>query len=151
LPSGVSVFPANRQANGENQMHSPNKPNGHRAQVVDLNTRLCPVCHEPFRRNLTGRAKRFCSDACRDSARRDKKAVQRFKNDARYPYGGEPRNDAKSACGPRGNFQKMAVDPLTFTVRDGSSISRSAAGISGTKSSRSMASDPLSLKSDRLR
>lgn len=92
-------------------MHSPNKPNGHRAQVVDLNTRLCPVCHEPFRRNLTGRAKRFCSDACRDSARRDKKAVQRFKNDARYPYGGEPRNDAKSACGPRGNFQKNGGRP----------------------------------------
>ena len=63
------------------------------------NANTCQRCGEAFARCLTGRPKRFCSDACRDSARRDRKVVQRFKNGARYPYSGEPRNDAKSACG----------------------------------------------------
>ena len=68
------------------------------------NANTCEHCGGAFARCLTGRPKRFCSDACRDSARRDRNAVQRFKNGARYTHSGEPRNDEKSACGTASNF-----------------------------------------------
>lgn len=78
-----------------------------RAQVADPRThRRCPKCGKPIKRNVRGRQKKFCSYYCRDQARRlqhfagpsHRKPVQRFKNGARYPYEGLPRNDAKNPC-----------------------------------------------------
>ena len=85
-------------------MHSPNRPNGRHAQ-------RCGSCGKEFARNLTGRRKKFCNDNCRDQARRHRKAVQRLKNGAHYPYSVEPRNDAKSACGPRGKLPENGGRP----------------------------------------
>jgi hypothetical protein len=62
------------------------KQNGHRAQ-------RCDGCDKPFTRNLRGRRKRFCSDACRLEAHRTKK-ISLLGHAA-----GLQRNDAKSACG----------------------------------------------------
>jgi hypothetical protein len=53
----------------------------------------CPICGEPFTRNTSGRRKRFCSDRCRDEARR----ARNFSVLGRCR--GEPRNRAKSPCG----------------------------------------------------
>jgi hypothetical protein len=72
-------------------MHFSNSQNGRGAQ--------CGTCGKPITRNLQGRPKRFCSTHCRNQARSARKAIQRFKNGARYPHSGEPRNDSKGACG----------------------------------------------------
>jgi hypothetical protein len=56
----------------------------------------CPVCGVPFTRSLVGRRKRFCSDRCRDEARRA------FNFSVLGRCRGEPRNDAKGACAARG-------------------------------------------------
>jgi hypothetical protein len=71
----------------------------------------CPVCGESYVRNRTGRHRKFCSDQCRDRARPDRKLAGALKNGAHYPYSAEPRNDAKSPCGPRTNFQKNGGRP----------------------------------------
>ena len=74
-----------------------NKPNtnGHRLQQ-------CDACGQPFARNLAGRQKKFCSDACRDKARR---AINFSVSGRTRP---EPRNDSRSACGTGANFGRNA-------------------------------------------
>ncbi len=59
----------------------------------------CPICAAPLSRKLIGRRKKFCSDRCRDQARRLREtAVQRLKKGARYPCSRVPRNDERNAC-----------------------------------------------------
>jgi hypothetical protein len=68
----------------------PHNQNGHHAQQ-------CDACGKPLARNLKGRRKRFCSDACRDSARR-------ANNFAVLGCRREPRNDSKTPCGTAASF-----------------------------------------------
>jgi hypothetical protein len=70
-------------------MLGTNKPPTPRAQV----SWPCPVCGEPFTRSLAGRKRKFCSDACRQEARR----TISFSVLSHCP--GLSRNDAKSDCG----------------------------------------------------
>lgn len=64
-----------------------------------MKTAICAACGRNIIARHTGRKRRFCSDRCRDQARRtrfvarlDKKGVQRFKKGGRYPHSGVPRN-----------------------------------------------------------
>jgi hypothetical protein len=73
-------------------VRSPDKPNGLRAQDALCNAGRYGVCAELFARNLIGRRRRYCSDACRDEGRR----ARNFAISGRCRA--EPRNDAKSPC-----------------------------------------------------
>jgi hypothetical protein len=55
----------------------------------------CPVCAKTLTPNLAGRAKRYCSNACRDSARRA------FNFQLLGRTRPEPRNDSKNPHGSR--------------------------------------------------
>ncbi len=65
----------------------------------------CPICAAPLSRKLIGRRKKFCSDRCRDQARRFREtAADAFKKGPRYPCSILPRNDERNACGT-GTFE----------------------------------------------
>jgi hypothetical protein len=77
-----------------------------------LQARCCAACGEPLIRNVSsGRRPLFCSERCRDQARRDRKAVQRLKNGSRYPYGPEPRNLPANHCNITKLFSEKASRP----------------------------------------
>jgi endogenous inhibitor of DNA gyrase (YacG/DUF329 family) len=58
--------------------------------------RRCETCGKQLDIKHNGRPKRFCSDRCTDAARREKKAVQRVSEGARYPTSALPENPAKT-------------------------------------------------------
>jgi hypothetical protein len=69
----------------------------HTRPARNFQEQCCPVCGKEFRRNLIGRQKRFCSDACRLEAHRTNKISILTRGE------GLQRNDAKDPCGTR-NF-----------------------------------------------
>jgi hypothetical protein len=79
-------------------MH-PHKQNGHHAQQ-------CDACGKPIHRNLKGRLKRFCSDACRLEAHRTNKISILGRGE------GLQRNDSKNPCGSRGNSSPKSGSSL---------------------------------------
>ena len=54
---------------------------------------ICAACRRRVARK--SRQQKFCSDRCRDFARREKLAARSLKTSARYPYSGQPTNPPK--------------------------------------------------------
>jgi hypothetical protein len=54
---------------------------------------ICAACRRRFARK--SRQQKFCSDRCRDFARREELTARSLKTSARYPYSGQPTNPPK--------------------------------------------------------